>query len=792
MHISALTPNRNLRPEHLSWLSEKFGEKTTVKPSWVSLFVSLDPAHLGVLFPSIEFKKGGIALLDSMGNIHQIKSDIPIGDAKYLTVSADPGYIDWCSEYSTVIITEGWGKACAAELVPNTNVICLSGVSTWQAHLAEIKRYCEGKRVVIAFDSDSEYNAAVDNQQQKLAEALGAGIIDFGHYASNSKGLDDLVKNHGKKALIHCVNQSAKNGDRYFIPDEDRFMEQVPLIWGELFPDLIWTGTRWYESGEYIEEAIVRKRWIDVAHKLYFINQKTGAKKHPWVSSHRKMIDGFNLLKEVVSIQLDRSTALFLANGKFDNGVFYPGVIDPRRQSWGYDPDYEPPHEIINFLQKNHGSLVFRHWMSALLRNDDILDLELTGAIMGLLGESGSGKSFTMSIAKSVLQAHSKAEAKIDWLMTPERLAGIGNPRLISNNDVRTFPGQLEECFTPLEGKELAGRRLYGTDMVSIQLHARFMFAAVTMPSVQDTTGGIVRRIKEIECSKYPSMADDCRRIAKLLKDPAYIERLANWALAADVEDTASLLNTEMTDEIHRIEKSTPLYRFLNTSLLDQAPLIQVTLDDLYKGYVSYNATEGRKYVMPFNLFVLGLERFQVSYSEARDFQKNGKWVHVPSTVDVRVNNNLCYNENSEPVWRFRTQDSSYFGQLDRKNQTETTVKLQTFAVAIELHDAPIADGKPVQPCAFTDVFENADIVDLPAIIKAVHEAGIVCVRKPTDKLLKDLVKFRMDQSDRTNILSCKVWAKGDTISGTWLYNYGYDVYENFEDYANAVIGVYQ
>jgi hypothetical protein len=756
MHIGELTPYRNLRSLHVAWLAAKFGKSVTIKPSWCALFVSLERLHLTLLFPDINWRSGGLALLDPYGNIHQIKPDDPMGDVKYLTVCAQPAYFDWCDDADTVVITEGWGKAIAVELVPNCNAIALAGVANWQQDLEEIKRYCANKKVVIAFDSDSQYNLAVELQQEKLAAALGASIVDFGNLAGSAKGLDDIVKHHGKKALIHVIKSSAHNADLYFIPDEDRFMTTVPTIWRKLYPNLLLSGSHWYEDGEIKTDLEIEKRFIELSFKLYTIHTKHG-KKYTFGKSYNRIVDNYKCLKKIIAVA-DNTSRLFLQNGYFDNGVFTPADRDPRCQSWGYNPDAAHPTELIDFLQKVHGKQDFRHWLSSILRNDRKIGLERAGSLMALIGAPGTGKSFLLSIAKRILAAQDQIESELEILIDPQRRAGMGNPRLIANNDLKRFPMHIEEIFTILEGKSVNSRVLYETNMAPVKMHTRFMFACVKLPYVRDTGGGVARRLKQLECRHYEGLERDIAALADLLEDPAYIERVANWALSADVDETFRLLDIAQKKELYDIEKTALPYHFCDRSLVNSEPLIDVSISDFYQGYLQLSNNLGRRIYQSLEEFRLSLERYGVPILAA-GYEKypDGRTVYRPERLGVRVNNNLTYNDHSEPVWRFKTQNSAYFAvkpdRTDRGDRIDPHIDTEIEPLCVMTAEIPMATYTTEQLATAVNLAEDQDkalrtsIASVGVENTPVLESLLSACRK--SRVLLELSRFTASQAEQ-------------------------------------------
>ena len=684
------TPSETLlSQEHLDWFKSKTG--FTMPKEFYQYFLSVPRLLTSHLPLPVQYDTGdnsgslgGIAFCHSNGDIFQYRPP-NAKPAKYLAIVGDklsegvkekvgikPLFIPALNPRDgkrILVVTEGVTKAASISYI-GFDCLHINGVTNWNTSQGKqaLSIAANYDAMVLAFDVDFHTNPAVKKQLMKMCQAYGALVADWSQL-SKAKGFDDLMLEIGSddiKLLRSFILDATKMDDGYFISDRDRPYVQMAETVQANFPSLYFDGTYWVNNGEVASSTVIKVLLIQELQKFYTVN-KFG-QQFMWGTRYNEPLDW---LKMVLTKE-SSSSALYLQNGIFSGGVFTPTAEpDPRAVNWSYNPDLADPIEVINFIKKCHGNEDYRLWMRSTLDNSIQL-----GAILGVMGASGSGKSVTLSIAQSMMRALDVKSTPLTQLDKIERVASLGFPRLIIQSDCQRFPEDTAMMYQISSGEPIDVRMLYHNETVQRKLHARIAFGCVNLPYISSANGGFDRRFRQVLCKSYPEIGNDAAALEKLLKEPTYIERLANWCLKADTAKTKQFMFINQDDDDSKVGisvTSNPIYFFLDKVLVVGETETDVPVEDVYEGYVLYSRRNERK-PQPMHIFLDYLKKLKVAVTPGLSIQNpDGSFLNEPDTigckVDVRANAIFAAGVGS-----FKGIDNRYFKcrEMAAKKAVET------------------------------------------------------------------------------------------------------------------------
>ncbi len=650
------TPSETLlTQQHLDWFESKTG--FPMPQVFYKYFLSI-PRLLTHHLPFEESYDlgdadgflGGLAFTHADGTIFQYRP--PNGKpAKYLWVNASTindqsvreaiGYkplfipaITPRSGKKILVITEGVTKACCLSYI-GFDSIHISGVTNWRSASAKnaLSITANYDEVVLAFDMDWRTNPAVKTQLLKISEAYGAKVADWSKHR-DAKGFDDLMLELGSddiKTLRSFILEAKDMESGYYIPDPDRPYEQMIATVRNIYPKLYFDGNYWVNEGEIISFTAAKGLLLEELPRFY-THTKNG-NKYLWGTRYNEPLDRL----KIALTRESSDSSLYMQNGAFRNGKFtamsYP---DPRAVNWSYNPNLAPPEELISFLEKCHGNLNFRLWLRTLL--DDSIQF---GAILGVMGASGSGKSATLGVAKLMLRSLDCKNVPMTQLDKIERVAGLGQPRLIMQTDCQRFPQSMDLIYQLSCAEPIEVRPLYQTALEQRVIKARIAIGCVHLPYLGASNEGFDRRFKVIKCHAYSGMSQDVEHLYGLLEDPSYIERVANWALSADRAETEKFMDVSADNyDPNRVGvsiTSSPIYDYLDKILIPVEPDCDVPLEDLYEGYIIHTQ---RNHRAPLSLTVFRefLQRLNIPLTPGISRRNaDGSFFNTPDTIACKV-----------------------------------------------------------------------------------------------------------------------------------------------------------
>jgi hypothetical protein len=159
----------------------------------------------------------------------------------------------------------------------------------------------------------------------------------------------------------------------------------------------------------------------------------------------------------------------------------------------------------------------------------------------------------------------------------------------------------------------------------------------VTLPYIDDINGGFARRFKSITCKKYQGMGSDVAKLMELMDDEKYQERVANWALKADLEKTKEFMFINEDGKIGMETTSSPIYQFLDKVLIDKEATVEHPIEELYDCYLLDCNKKQRKGVSltKFKAFLVRLEIPMSQPVKYRDSE--GRLTVSPEVVTIQV-----------------------------------------------------------------------------------------------------------------------------------------------------------
>jgi hypothetical protein len=711
--------------------------------------------------------ESGIAFCHSNGEIYQYRPFTPlptwekVGDewvpgrpTKYFTISQErlgadgvtlmkippkPLFLPKLREYpnapNILVITEGFTKAaCLSHL--GFDSIHLSGVTLWNTPSAqEVLKSHQGRYdyFVLAFDSDSQTNMAVRREQMKFAKTYNARIATW---QETAKGFDDLCLEVGVddvKTLRGVIINATSPDTGYLIPNRQTPYPTMIGTIAEAHPRLFFDGRYWINEGKRMSKSEVDKLLIGELQKFYTIG-KSG-KEFLWATKYKEALEYIHLHLT----QSDTTNVTYLSNGYFDKGEFYPtSIIDPRALPWERLETYDEPTELINFLHKSHGGESYRYWLRSLFDNSVPY-----GAILGVTGESGSGKSVTLSIAQALLGELHCQNSSLMIFETNERIAGLGNPKALIQSDCQKLPERMDELFVFTDANPISVRSLYQTGYELRRFYCRVAFGFVNLPYITGANEGFSRRFKMISCQKYPEMNEDINNLVQRLKDLEYLNRVFNWVMSADRHLTMKFMSPNAPDGISPEIKAQGSYKFLDQVLIPLPPKEEITVRELYEAYQFYCGRQ-RKRAASYDDFLITMRKVNIPILPGANIRlPNGGFLTTDDILDVRL------DERIMPLVRMGTGsffgiNTKYFSSRENQNRWKDSTKKPCH---IFFTNEPIDD----------DIYEDDNEVRVtnPSIpllneISTVHQ--IVSINKPIDFKFKHPLLMRVISSIQSNL----------------------------------------
>lgn len=653
-------PGNYLTAEHQEWFYKKTGFE--IPEPFLRHIISIPPLLTkNLVFIPLDYVDhnlflGGIGFCDHNGVITQYRPPVPT-TAKYLSISdyktkdnhqkiktgIRPIVIEGINkrdgQEKILTITEGFTKAACIAWC-GYDSIHIPGVTMWDTpHIKNLINAIkvDYDRIVLVFDKDWETNINVKRQLFKCSKAHGADIATWNE---DAKGFDDLMLLRGiddRKGLREVISSACQMETGYLITSTDAPYQQMGETIKMMYPDLYFDGMNWVNEGDTTKNHQIELLLIHELQKFYYIN-RYGNQYH-WATQYSEPLA---YLKLVLTKESDDST-LYVKNGFLNKGKFtITEENDPRSQKWSINPELEDPTEIINFFKKCHiqenaqdTSLDIQKWGRSLLDNQIPY-----GAILSILGSSGSGKSSTLNIIKSIIRKVDTKDTPLTQLDKTERIAGLGSPRLILQSDCQQFPQDLSLLYMISDAQSLEIRKLYQTAFEQKTIYSRIAFGCVNIPYVSDTNGGFSRRLKTIFCQAYKGMGEDIKQILSLLESPEYVERLANWFLKANLDETKQFMDTTKTDKLGVDVTNHPAYQYVNKTLINTESMNPMSLERYYEGLCIFSNRNHRKPIS-FSKFEEMVHQMGVEVTPALHFKLGGVWINEPAmifnTVDPRL-----------------------------------------------------------------------------------------------------------------------------------------------------------
>jgi hypothetical protein len=544
-----------------------------------------------------------------------------------------PKLRDYPNSPNVLVVTEGFTKAaCLSHL--GFDSIHLPGVTLWNTPSAqEVLKSHQGKYdyFVLAFDSDSQSNMSVKREQMKFAKTYNARIAQWQKPAGETpKGFDDLCLEVGIEDVkfLRWVIINAKAPDTgYLVSNRQTPYPTMVEAISEAHPKLFFDGRYWINQGQRIPKSEVDKLLIHELQKFYVIGKM--GKEYLWATKYKEAL-------EYIYLHLthsDTTNVTFLSNGYIDGGEFYPSsVTDPRALPWERLETYDEPTELINFLHTSHGGENYRYWLRSLFDNSIPY-----GAILGVTGESGSGKSVTLSIAQALLGELHCQHSSLLIFETNERIAGLGNPKALIQSDCQKLPEKMDELFVFTDSSPISVRSLYQTGYELRRFYCRVAFGFVNLPYVAGANEGFSRRFKLITCQKFTNMQEDIKRLVELLKDSDYLNRIFNWVMDASPTKTLQFMNPTAADGVSAELKAQGTYKFFDQTLIPLPPREEITVREYYEGYQIY-CNRQRKRIASYDDFLSTMKRVGIPTLPGANVRlPGGTFITTDDILNVRV-----------------------------------------------------------------------------------------------------------------------------------------------------------
>lgn len=534
---------------------------------------------------------------------------------------------------NVLVVTEGFTKAaCLSHLGFDT--IHLPGVTLWDTPSAqEVFKSHQGKYdfFVLAFDSDSQINPTVRREQLKFAKTYNARVASW---AESAKGFDDLCLQVGVddvKTLRGVILDSKALDTGYQIFNRQKPYPSMLEVIEENHPGLFFDGMYWVNQGNRLSQTDVDKILINELQKFYVIGK--GGKEYIWATRYKEVLEYLYLHLS----KSDNTNITFLSNGYFDAGTFYPtSTSDPRAFPWSLDEEFEEPTELVNFFQRVHGNEDYRYWLRSLFDNSIPY-----GSILGVTGESGSGKSVTLSIAQALLGELHCQSLSLTMFEKNERIAGMGNPKALIQSDCQKLPERMDELFIFTDSNPISVRNLYQTGFQLKRFYCRVAFGFVNLPYVAGANEGFSRRFKLITCQKYPNMVKDVEKIVRLMKDKDYLNRVFNWVMRADRGKTVKFMDATMAEGISAEIKAQPTYKFFDQTLIPESPKEEVSVREYYEAFTIFCQRQRRR-AASFEDFLITMKRVGITVHPGANFRlPNGTFLTTDDLMGVKVDERI-------------------------------------------------------------------------------------------------------------------------------------------------------
>ena len=618
--------------------------------------------------PNLLPYESGIAFCHEDGDIYQYRPHtavpsweiqegewVPGKPIKYFTVSREklgadgitpvkippkPFFLKRLREYpnspNVLVITEGFTKAaCLSHL--GFDAIHLPGVTCWNTPSAqEVLKSHQGKYdfYVLAFDADSQTNPSVKREQLKFCKTYNARVSSWVELSPESKGFDDLCLLVGiddVKSLRGVILNAKEPDTGYYISNRQTPYPTMFETITEVYPHLFFDGRYWVNEGKRLSKAEVDKMLLAELQKFYTLGKM--GKEFIWATKYKECLEYINLHLT----RSDVTNVTFLSNGYLTQGEFYPtSVPDPRALPWERLSDYDKPQEFINFLQQNHTNLDYRLWLRSLFDNSIPY-----GAILGVTGQSGAGKSVTLSVAQLLLGELHCQNSSLMIFETNERIAGLGNPKAIIQSDCQRLPEKMDELFIFTDASPISVRSLYQTGYESRRFFCRVAFGFVNLPYIAGSNEGFARRFKLITCGKYPGMSEDIPKLVNQLKNHDYLNRIFNWVMDAPRDEVVKFMNPIATDGISPELKAQGSYKFIDQTLIPEKPTEEITVREFYEAYQIF-CTRQRKRVASYEDFFSTIQKVGVPTIPGINTRlPNGKFITTDDLLDTAVDERI-------------------------------------------------------------------------------------------------------------------------------------------------------
>jgi phage/plasmid-associated DNA primase len=232
------------------------------------------------------------------------------------------------------------------------------------------------------------------------------------------------------------------------------------------------------------------------------------------------------------------------------------------------------------------------------------------------------------------------------------------------------------------DGAEIDVRPLYQTTFESRRFFSRIAFGCVNLPSVNFTSGGFDRRFKAIQCTAFEGIEGVVGKMLACLEDDTYIERLANWVMDTDREQSLAFMDvsTAVTG-VAESARHTMEYQWVDRALTydSENGCADVTVDDFYQMFMAYCHRNGRSRVTTQTRFTNMIESFGVPVVRGKAERINGKIVTSQDTIGSD-------NNSGEPIYI----DKSLVCVFERSGLIPTSIPHNQFFAQRELVEETI------------------------------------------------------------------------------------------------------
>jgi hypothetical protein len=408
------------------------------------------------------------------------------------------------------------------------------------------------------------------------------------------------------------------------------------------------------------------------------------------------------------------------------------------------DDSYDPPVELIRFINRSHGNENYRYWLRSLFDNSVPY-----GSILGVTGDSGSGKSVTLSIAQALLGELHCQNSSLLIFETNERIAGLGNPKAIIQSDCQKLPEKMDELFVFTDANPISVRSLYQTGYESRRFYCRVAFGFVNLPYVAGANEGFSRRFKLVTCEKYLGMVKEIKELVDLLQDSSYLNRVFNWVMAADHSSTLQFMNPTAPEGVSAEIKAQGTYKFFDQTLLHLPPREEITVREYYEAYQIF-CTRQRKRMANYEDFLSTLKKTGIPILPGASVRlPNGGFITTDDILDTAVDERVMSIARLGTGSYFQI-NTRYFSTREVHEKWEECTDLQNCRIFF----STILNDDLVQKCPSTGdvIITNPTIPLLNEITKnhSVLSITIPVGYKFTNHLLQRVITTMLSQIDRS------------------------------------------